>query len=259
MSTITLSIRETRLVVERLLQAQGLPLGAVPAVRDYVLVAQAAGLDALTPLRDGLSQADRALGGAVLHRATADGATEVDCRAQSAVVVAPALLDLALAGAPGERVELRVIDVMRPSLLAALAEQAPAHGAELTVAIDARGVTVTATRAAAHASAPDGAIADAPAPAAPHDGIADRRLRRLVALTGSLPLARAVDAGLPVAEQLWWDLFHASNEALSEESLASLKHAGATPVTEAGEILPDLTDDDDFGDPQLPLASGKDA
>ncbi len=251
MSTITLSIRETRLVVERLLQAQGLPLGAVPAVRDYVLVAQAAGLDALTALRDGLSQADRALGGAVLHRATGDGATEVDCRAQSAVVVAPALLDLALAGAPGERVELRVVDVMRPSLLAALAEQAPAHGAELTVAIDSRGVTVTATRAAASAADTDAS--------APYAGIADTRLRRLVALTGSLPLARAVDEGLPVAEQLWWDLFHASNQALSEESLASLKHAGATAVTEEGEILPDLTDDDDFGDPQLPLASGKDA
>jgi hypothetical protein len=248
MSTITLSIRETRLVVERLLQAQGLPLGAVPAVRDYVLVAQAAGLDALTSLRDGLSQADRALGGAVLHRATGDGATEVDCRAQSAVVVAPALLDLALAGAPGERVELRVVDVNRPSLLAALAEQAPAHDAELTVAIDARGVTVTATRRPAH-----------DADATRYAGIADTRLRRLVALTGSLPLARAVDAGLPVAEQLWWDLFHASNEALSEESLASLKHAGATPVTEQGEILPDLTDDDDFGDPQLPVTSGKDA
>lgn len=251
--TITLSIRETRLVVERLLQAEGLALGAVPAVRDYVLVAQAAGLDALTPLADGLSDADRALGGAVVTGEDGDGALQVDCGGQSAVVVAPALLDLALAAERGVRVRLRVRDVTRPELLAALAEQAPVHGAELTVELAGGEVTVTATRGAADA-------AQTPADER-EDG--DAGLRRLVALTGSLPLARAVGAGLPVPEQLWWQLFHASNAALSEESLASLKHAGATEVTDDGEILPDLTDDDDFGVPAAPsapaAADGKDA
>ncbi|CAM5260457.1 hypothetical protein STENM36S_05080 [Streptomyces tendae] len=92
--TLRPSLRELRLISERLLQAQGLALGAVPAVRDLVLHAQAAGLPALQFLSEGLSAADRAGSGRVEIAAEAPGALVVHCMGQSALVVAPALLDL---------------------------------------------------------------------------------------------------------------------------------------------------------------------
>ncbi|CAM5395899.1 hypothetical protein STENM223S_10915 [Streptomyces tendae] len=81
--TLRLSLRELRLISERLLQAQGLALGAVPAVRDLVLHAQAAGLPALQFLSEGLSGADRAESGRVEIAAEAPGALVADCSARA--------------------------------------------------------------------------------------------------------------------------------------------------------------------------------
>ncbi|MEU9884013.1 hypothetical protein [Sphaerisporangium sp. NPDC051011] len=228
--SITLSIRETRLVVERLLQADGLAPGAVPAVRDFVILAQAAGLPALEVLESGLSERDRELHGALrtVPVPAAEGTVLVaDCAGQSSYVVAPGLFDLALATpAP---VTVRARDVEAPDLLAALEPQAGAHGVRLTVT---GGGSVTITTERGSAPRPD-----------------DERLRRLLPVTGSAPMARAVIEGMTVPSELWWRLFHSSARALSEESVTSLKHAGATPVSDTGDIEPDLTDDIDFAGP----------
>ncbi|MEV1025854.1 hypothetical protein [Streptomyces sp. NPDC050264] len=242
--TLRLSLRELRLITERLLQAQGLALGAVHAVRDLVLHAQAAGLPALQFLSDGLSEADRDGSGRVEIAAEAPGALVVDCLGQSALVVAPALLDL-LQSEPGERVTLWAGRIEYAALATVLEHQ----GTD-------RGVVLTVTRAAADAApaaglpplpealAGDGVllVMERRAPELPEDP----ELLRLLPLIGSLPAARAVRTGVETPAALWWSLFEDSARALSTESVTSLQHAGATAVDENGVIEPDLTDDEDF-------------
>lgn len=240
-ATLRLSLRELRLITERLLQAQGLALGAVAAVRDLVLHAQAAGLPALQFLADGLGEADREGSGRVEIAAEAPGALAVDCLGQSALVVAPALLDL-LQAVPGERVTVWAGRVEHAGLASVLEHQ----GTD-------RGVVITVTRTAAPAAglpplpkALAGAgvllVMERRAPELPDDA----ELLRLLPLTGSLPAARAVHTGVEAPAALWWSLFEDSAHALSPESVTSLKHAGATAVDENGVIEPDLTDDVDF-------------
>jgi hypothetical protein len=242
--TLRLSLRELRLITERLLQAQGLALGAVHAVRDLVLHAQAAGLPALQFLAGGLSQADRDGSGRVEIAAEAPGALVVDCLGQSALVVAPALLDL-LQAEPGERATLWAGHVEHAGLAAVLEHQGTDRGVVLTV-------TPAPSDAAPAAGLPplpealagDGVllVMERRAPELPDDP----ELLRLLPLVGSLPAARAVRTGVETSAALWWSLFEHSARALSTESVTSLKHAGATAVDENGEIEPDLTDDVDF-------------
>lgn len=239
--TLRLSLRELRLITERLLQAQGLALGAVAAVRDLVLHAQAAGLPALQFLAGGLGEADRKSSGRVEIAAEAPGTLAVDCLGQSALVVAPALLDL-LQAVPGERVAVWAGRVEHAGLASVLEHQ----GTD-------RGVVITVTRTAAPAAglpplpealAGEGVllVMERRAPELPDDA----ELSRLLPLTGSLPAARAVHTGVETPAALWWSLFEDSAHALSPESVTSLKHAGATAVDENGVIEPDLTDDVDF-------------
>lgn len=239
--TLRLSLRELRLITERLLQAQGLALGAVAAVRDLVLHAQAAGLPALQFLADGLGEADREGSGRVEIAAEAPGTLAVDCLGQSALVVAPALLDL-LQAVPGERVTLWAGHIEHAGLASVLEHQ----GTD-------RGVVITVTRTAAPAAglpplpealAGEGVllVMERRAPELPDNP----ELLRLLQLTGSLPAARAVHTGVETPAALWWSLFEDSAHALSPESVTSLKHAGATAVDENGVIEPDLTDDVDF-------------
>lgn len=243
-STLRLSLRELRLVTERLLQAQGLALGAVPAVRDVVLHAQAAGLPALEYLAEGLSEADRAGSGRVEIAAEAPGALVVDCLGQSALVVAPALLDL-LQAEPGERVVLWAGRIARAGLAAVLEHQGTDRGVVVTVAP----VLADAAPGAGLPPVP-GALSgegvllvmERRTPELPDD----TALLRLLPLVGSLPAARAVQTGVETPAALWWSLFEDSARALSTESVTSLKHAGATAVDENGVIEPDLTDDVDF-------------
>ncbi|MEU9594851.1 hypothetical protein ACGF7W_24595 [Streptomyces sp. NPDC048219] len=242
--TLRLSLRELRLVSERLLQAQGLALGAVPAVRDLVLHAQAAGLPALQFLSEGLSAADRADAGRVEIVAEIPGALVVDCLGQSALVVAPALLDLLQAG-PGERVTLWAGRVEHAGLAAVLEHQGTDRGVVLTVTP----APSAAAPAAGLPPVPDELagsgvllVMERRAPELPDDP----ELLRLLPLVGSLPAARAVHTGVMISAALWWSLFEDSARALSTESVTSLKHAGATAVDENGVIEPDLTDDVDF-------------
>ena len=242
--TLRLSLRELRLITERLLQTQGLALGAVHAVRDLVLHAQAAGLPALEFLSDGLSAADHTHSGRVEIVAESPGSLVVDCLGQSALVVAPALLDL-LQAEPGGRVTLWAGRVERAGLAAVLEHQGTDRGVVLTV-------TSTSADTAPAAQLPplpetlagEGVllVMERREPELPEDP----ELLRLLPLVGSLPAARAVRSGVETPAALWWSLFEDSARALSTESVTSLKHAGATAVDENGVIEPDLTDDVDF-------------
>ncbi|WP_405665555.1 hypothetical protein OG379_26765 [Streptomyces sp. NBC_01166] len=242
--TLHLSLRELRLITERLLQAQGLALGAVPAVRDLVLHAQAAGLPALQFLSEGLSAADRTGSGRVEIAAEAPGALVVDCLGQSALVVAPALLDL-LQAEPGKRVTLWAGHIERAGLTAVLEHQGTDRGVVITMTpIPSDAAPAAGLPPLPEALAGDGVllVMERRAPELPDDS----ELLRLLPLVGSLPAARAVHAGVETPAALWWSLFEDSAHALSTESVTSLKHAGATAVDENGVIEPDLTDDVDF-------------
>ncbi|MCG5218738.1 hypothetical protein [Streptosporangium sp. KLBMP 9127] len=200
-ATLTVSLRETRVLAERTLLLLGVPKGVVPAVRDALVEAEALGLGALGFLDAAAGRPPRWLPPS-LH-----GETVVEAHGLPAPYVTPALLDLGVAllhehGAA----ELTVRGVSAPHLLAVLPHAARPYGAAIEVR-DGDGAHVVTVR---HGEAAD-----------------------------DLPghLARAVREGLTVEAELWWRLYHRSNDALTEDTPISRRHAGAT--LEPGGADPD--------------------
>jgi hypothetical protein len=126
---LRVSLREARLVIGRLLLAAGLPPGSVPAVTEFVIVAELAapaGASALRYLRtefDALGAGARRPG--LPHQHTGPGQVSADAGGRAALLLAPDLADLAIATASpagGElrTAEVRVTSVRDPVFLAAL-------------------------------------------------------------------------------------------------------------------------------------------
>jgi hypothetical protein len=49
-----------------------------------------------------------------------------------------------------------------------------------------------------------------------------------------------------MGRERWWALYHRSNEALTPDSPLSRRHAGASVLSEDGQILHDADDDLDM-------------
>lgn len=203
-ATMALSVRETRMIVERILLAAGIPEGSVPAVRDVVLYAEAMGLDGLSVLRRDIA----AFRSADLTRvALVDGV--LDAGGQHAFVVAPALLDLALATArSGAGKGMAVRNVAAAEDLRVVEGLAGRQGAR--VRVDGLQVTVTGDAAG--------------------DAVLDRALRD----------------GMPVPRALWEELYDWSHAALTPDSIESRRHAGPVMVDAEGRIHGRDDDDTDF-------------
>jgi hypothetical protein len=253
MSTIRLSLRETRLVVERVLLVAGLPAGMVGPVRDVILDAEALGLGGLAYLRDEWAALEQADVTDVSADGSGEGVIVVDCHDQPACVVSPAILDLAVGAVHRHRTSiLRVRRVRDAGFLGALVGTAERHRVRLvvvpqmtaahTVAVGACGPGREALQFAP-AAAPE--VAEALILGAPMQSGTPRD--PLVTLTGATHLARVTREGLSVPGDLWWHLFHKSNEALSPDSSISRQHAGASVLDEAGRIIGDTDDDQDLG------------
>ncbi|MEV0618317.1 hypothetical protein AB0I81_33675 [Nonomuraea sp. NPDC050404] len=201
-SWLTVSLRETRVLVERVLLLLGVPKGAVPAVRDLLVEAETLGLGALAFL----DSRTRANWQAADLASDDDGRAVVEAHGMPAPYVAPALLDLGVALLREHgRARIEVRGLSAPHFLPVLPHAAAAYGARVEVTFGAGAPVLTV-----------------------EDAVADG---------GSAHLARAVHDGMRVEAGLWWRLYHRSNDALTEDTPVSRRHAGAT-------IDPDVTDPD---------------
>ncbi|MQA03441.1 MAG: hypothetical protein GEV07_12190 [Streptosporangiales bacterium] len=195
-------------MVDRLLLLQGLPLGAVPPIRDAVLACESAGLDALAELVTGLDAGTAARPGELVVTESGCSVTSVDCVAQHALLVLPALLDLVrTVGVVGEH-ELRVREVRSAAFLGGLSASLGAGDPTVEVTSES-GECVVKVR-------PCGQLA--PEDLVPYE---------------------SAPTGIGVDEELWWRLYRKSNLVLSPDDPVSRRHAGATLIDEAGRVFGD--------------------
>lgn len=209
--SITLSVRETRMIVERILLSLGLTAGLVPAISNAILYSQTIGLSGLA----GFERAIDALKAAQLDAIRMVDDKKLDAGGQHAWLLADDVLDLALAqyrmhGA-GEITVSRVADAAELRVIAALAER---HRARATVELTRDGATIRIT--------------------------ADR-------LPGPDPIMdTALRDGLTVPHALWRALYDRSADALTPDSIESRRHAGPVMVDAEGRVHGRDDDDTDF-------------
>lgn len=210
--SIKLSVREARMIVERILLTTGLPAGLVPAVGNAILYSQAAGLSGLAGFQQAIDTLKAARHDAVqlVDRDRLDGG------GQHAWLLADDLLDLALAqyrmhGAGAVTVS-HVAEAAELRVVTALAER---HRAQASVELngsDGAVIRITADRL--------------PGP----DAVMDAALRD----------------GLAVPHALWRTLYDRSADALTPDSIESRRHAGPVMVDAEGRVHGRDDDDTDF-------------
>ncbi|MBV7487076.1 hypothetical protein [Bordetella sp. BOR01] len=217
---LCLSVREARLVVERILLTCDAPAGYVAAVRDTVLASQGLGLSGMHGL---IAVAARAALAADFKRiiemheettaATFNGA------GLHAWCVVPTLADLLVADArSSRRTSMRVRNVREPEELACAIPIAGRYGVRLRCDIDPEGANLHVLRIEPQ---PDSWKARDPL------------------------LAHSLRHGYAMAEDAWWKLYAASNKALSPDSITSRRHAGPTIVQDDGTVIGRAPADDD--------------
>ncbi|MFF5989290.1 hypothetical protein [Prauserella flavalba] len=214
--TLRVSLRETRLVTERIVMLLGVPKGAWAAVREVVVAAEALGLEGLAFL-DG-----RAPGGWDALEITAEDGPRIAVAAPGvpAPFAVPALLDLAVATvAEHGSATLTVTGLTDPGLLLAAAPLGARLGARVRVTGAGEIRVLEATKATA--AVPAGSRA---------------------AMAGGEHLLEAALHGLTVPAPMWWRLYHRSNEALTIDTPLSRNHAGAALLT-GGEGLTETDPD----------------
>jgi hypothetical protein len=201
---LTLSLRECRLILERLVQAAGTPPGLLPSVRDaalYSALLPGAGFGGIPAQLELL----RASPPAPLRLVAEKTALTVDCGHQHAWLVADGLLDLAVDQfrRTGKGV-VRAIDLTAPEEMRVVAGQAERYGLEATAMPDEGGMLVQ---------------------------IAPRPVARLSLLD------RIRFDGVRVLPEVWWPLYEASHAALAPDSFESRRHAGTVRVEADGRIV----------------------
>ncbi|MDR5701367.1 hypothetical protein [Agromyces aerolatus] len=226
---IGLTVRETRLVVERNLLVLGLPQSENAPVRDLMLEAQAIGLPVVDILADEFDEL-LARNSPVLTVTERIGARAwVDGGGSFSLFVAPGIVDLAveIAAHHGWAV-ISVRGVSHPELLAALTASAWRYGLGLVATVGG------ATTVSRH----DGAVVDATGEAVivvgrnAHDvGPEGRAL-----LAGGASLLHATVDRMPVPAASYWRIYDRALLALAEDNEVSARHAGPTMVDAQGRV-----------------------
>lgn len=247
------SVREAKVVTERLLMLTGLHLGLVPGVRDFLLAAETVGAGAFRFLRDELSTVTD-IGVPRLHLARErPGLLEVDGGNHYAPFIGPLLLNLVVLrvrqlGTAG----VLIRNVRRPDLLQGLVPLANRRGLLCTVIVPGDNARVVAMGWGL--TTQPVLVGQLPIPIADY-GTASARINSggdplqtqlaiaLAIATGqpsrpqgtdaetgiSVELRRALRDGFEVESVLWWDLYHRSNKALTPTSEISRTHTGRIP------------------------------
>jgi hypothetical protein len=203
------SLRETRMVLERLVQVARVPEGMVSSVRDCALYSAALELGGFDRLLDNLEL----IKAADISRIALKNETELDAGGLHAWLVAELAVDLAVASKRAGGVgKVRISNTLRAGELGVAAGFSVLHG--FAVEID--------SRSGAHATVSLRA-------AAPTDAALLEKIRR---------------DGLPVAADLWWRLYHGSAAALAPDTILSRRHAGPIIVAEDGRVIGRQDDDE---------------
>ncbi|GAA3692441.1 hypothetical protein GCM10023081_32430 [Arthrobacter ginkgonis] len=212
-----MSVRECRLITERLLVAAGTLPGEVPAVRDAALLAEMLGLGVMAHLYGHGLHAPASAPGVRIDGATAT----VEAGGALSLYLVPALRDLIIVHPGLKRIQVNATE--RGGFLAVL--DALPELAARTVAI-------------------------APADGAPLDGNAAQsvvlEIAAAAAPKGQEHVLRAHRDGLPVPGAVWLELYLRSNAALLEESALTRRHAGHQDVDSSGRIVRPMDDDVDI-------------
>ena len=210
----SMSVRECRLILERLLVASGTVAGEVPAARDALLAAEIHGLGLLELLHaNPLSTPAEP----VRYDETAE-AVFVDGTRHLSALLLPALRDIIVERG---RVEIDINNVLAPELLAALESMPELDSNRVEVLI------LSATKATVTASTAD----------------SSETVNRLAARDQRVSNAHL--NGLPVPGIVWLELYQRSNAALLTESAETRRHAGYQDVDETGRIVKPMDDDVD--------------
>jgi hypothetical protein len=198
------SLRESRLILERLVQAAGVPAGLLPSVRDCALYSAALPGPGFAGMADRIAML-RNNGPAPLQIQTEAPLLLVDGTGQHAWFAAAGLLDLALEQfLRTGRGQVMARNLVEPAELRVVAGLAEAHG----------------VRAEA-ISGSDGMILCVSARPATEQPLLDRIRRQ----------------GIAVEPETWWPLYHASHEALAPDSFESRRHAGTIRVEADGRVV----------------------
>jgi hypothetical protein len=205
-TSLTLSLREMRMVFERLVQVTRVDTGLVPALRDCALYSAALGLGGFARLAANLEVVKVAKPHAV--SLAEDNGLTVDCGGQHAWITANTALDLAIedlrTGGKGIVNVRNASEIGEFKVAEALAQ---CFGLKAKVTIDA--ATATATIIVSVATDPSEiALLDT--------------IRR---------------NGLLVDAALWWELYHRSADALAPDSYLSRRHAGPIIVEADGKVI----------------------
>jgi hypothetical protein len=246
---LRVSLRECRVIVERLLLVAGAPRGTLAAAVDLVVSTQAVRGDALQTLAREID--DGSLDLLPPHEAGAvDGWPVLDARGGSTLLVADMALDRATAAQRDGWGLAAVVDVRHAVFAAGLAPVAARRGrAVLAVGVDAEGTVELLPETTAGPGAPDlHALAENVSSAYPHahgcivvatrpEPEPERRVR-LSQLVGDRWTAAVVTRQLCVDEPLWWSLYERSARALTPASDASRLDTGIVhdPTAEAGSV-----------------------
>lgn len=202
--TLILSVRELRLILERLVQAAGTPGGLLHSVRDcafYSAVLPGPGLAGIAQQIEHL----RASRIAPLDDVGSGETLTIDCVGQHAWTVAETLLDLAaerfrLTG-KGAVLALNLTEAAELRVVCGLAER---FG--LTADIEPKG-----------------------------DGVQISVAARPSAMRSTIDMVRR--DGFAAAASSWWPLYHASHDALMPDSFESRRHAGTVRVEADGRVI----------------------
>ncbi|MEO3941576.1 hypothetical protein V3C41_10910 [Paenarthrobacter nicotinovorans] len=209
-----MSVRECRLILERLLVASGALPGEVPAARDALLAAEVHGLGLLQLIHaHPLSVPSEA----VRYDETGPGVV-VDGSGRLSALLIPALRDIIL---ERRTVEISVRNVSSPELLQALDSVPELDSYQVRLSVQGSdGVVVSAL----------------PATQAEASARCSARTQRI---------RDAHSKGLPVPGVVWLELYQRSNAALLGESAETRSHAGYKDVDETGRIVKQMDDDVD--------------
>ncbi|MBB3020778.1 hypothetical protein FHR70_003866 [Microvirga lupini] len=211
---LRVSLRECRMVLERLMHVANLDPGQVASTRESALYSAAMGLGGFANLRYNVEQLKAAKAWAVTLE-TDEQSMKLDCAGQHAWIVAPLLADLLVDAYRRRKIgRIEVVDLTAR-------DEIPVVEAFL----QRQGFT--------------GVITLGPGP--------DELLISIQPLSSEKD-RNVVDEirrnGLLVQDALWWELFQLSNEALAPDSFESRRHAGAIIVEADGRVIGRQDEDD---------------
>jgi hypothetical protein len=212
--TLRVSLRECRMVLERLIHVANLDPGQVVSTRECALYSAALGLGGFANLRANIDQLKVARGWAVTLEER-EQSLKIDCAGQHTWIVAPLLADLLVdARRRGRTDNIAVVGLLARDEIPVIEPFLHQQGFMGTISFD---------------SGPDEVqISIQPLTSARARDIVDEVRRD----------------GLPVQDALWWELFQLSSEALAPDSFESRRHAGAIIVEADGRVIGRQDEDD---------------